>query len=479
MLPCLPTVIGGCPNGDTTCKESLQSLFFARMSSPDPRGARGPLVRFFAEVRRSCRDGLVVSGHHNTNRIARLGQPLAFLLGVESGKVLAKFRTPLSTVDVVPRIWRRESEVLRVVGAHVGEVPGCLADFGEWSLHGYLEGRALAEEVPEGPIGTRRLLELAEFFASLAGVPADQLPPLPGDWPEDGDSSGFLAWLVRFTENEVHRSNRSRFGNLFDAVGIPADAMDRFMNSLTGLARRPFTLLHTDVHRANVVVVPGRQGTSLSVIDWELALYGDPLHDLATHLVRMGYDKTEQDLMTALWAKAMREAGHADMTAFMDQDLPAYLGFEYAQSVFPDVMRAALTLPNHPEERDFTEAAARVCRALHRAREPLRLTDGIPGVGEVAVALREWHAKDSPDRVEAVVGGQEWAGSGSDAMVPEPLRRARLREWTRRGERMGRTGPSGAGPRSDAPDHIEPAGRVGDMDPTSAAGHREVTGVGG
>ncbi|MFF7281427.1 phosphotransferase [Streptomyces griseorubiginosus] len=448
------------------------------MSSPDPRGVRGPLVRFFAEVRRSCRDGLVVSGHHNTNRIARLGQPLAFLLGVESGKVLAKFRTPLPSVEVVPRIWRRESEVLRVVGAHVGEVPGCLADFGEWSIHGYLDGRALAEEIPEGPIGSRRLMELAEFFASLAGIPANQLPPLPDDWPEDGDSTGFLAWLAGFTEKEVHQPNRSRFGDLFDAVGIPVDAMDRFMNSMTELARRPFTLLHTDVHRANVVVVSGTHGSALSVIDWELALYGDPLHDLATHLVRMGYDKTEQDLMTGLWARAMREAGHADMTAFMDQDLPVYLSFEYAQSVFPDVMRAALALPHHPEEQDFAEAAARVCRALHRAREPLQLTDKIPGQGEVAVVLREWHAKDSVDRVDAVVGEQTLGRPGS-ATVMAPSRRVKLREWTRRGERMGRTGPSRAVHRPDTPDHIEPVGCFGDTDLMCAVDRSEVTGVGG
>ncbi|MFS8199235.1 phosphotransferase family protein [Streptomyces sp. CWNU-52B] len=351
-------------------------------------------MRFFAEARRRGRDGRVVSGHHNTNRVARLRQPLAFLLGAESGRVLAKFRTPLPTVEVVPRIWRRESEILRIVGAHVGEVPYCLADFGGWSLHGYLDGRALAEERPTGPIGSERLMELAEFFARLAGVPADELPPLPADWPDEGDSLGFLGWLARFAEREVHQSNRPRFGGLFDAVGIPFDAVERFMDSVSGLTRRPFSLLHTDVHRANVVVVPGPAGGRLSVIDWELALYGDPLHDLATHLVRMDYNKTEQDLMAGMWTDAMRRAGHADMTVGMDQDLPVYLGFEYAQSVFPDVIRAALALPDDPGEQDLIEAAGQVARALRRAREPLGFTEKVPDVRDIGVALREWHAKD-------------------------------------------------------------------------------------
>ncbi|MFJ8938506.1 phosphotransferase family protein [Streptomyces sp. NPDC102365] len=352
----------------------------------------------FAEARRSGRDGLVVSGHHNTNRITHLRQPLAFLLGAESGKVLAKFRTPLPTVEVVPRIWRRESEVLRAVTGHVGEVPRCLADFDTWSLHGYLDGRALADENPAGRLGDARLLELAEFFARLAGVPADELPPLPADWPDEGDSQGFLVWLAGFAERQVHQPNRSRFGLLFNAVGVPVDAVDRFMTAAPRLTDRPFCLLHTDVHRANVVVVSGPGGGHLSVIDWELALYGDPLHDLATHLVRMNYDKSEHDLMTRLWTEAMRRAGHEDMTDGMDVDLPVYLGFEYAQSVFPDVMRAALSLPAHPGEQDLTEAAGQVSRALRRAREPLGLTAKMPDVRDVSEALREWHAADRAAR---------------------------------------------------------------------------------
>ncbi|MFD6289264.1 phosphotransferase family protein [Streptomyces sp. NPDC060205] len=368
------------------------------MSSPQPRGARQSLVRLFAEARRSGRDGLVVSGHHNTNRIAHLRQPLAFLLGAESGKVLAKFRTPLPTVEVVPRIWRRESEVLRAVAAHVGEVPRCLADFDTWSLHGYLDGRALADENPTERLGSARLLELAEFFARLAGVPVGELPPLPADWPGEGDSQGFLVWLARFAEEEVHQANRPRFGRLFDAVGVPVDAVDRFMRSVPRLTGRPFSLLHTDVHRANVVVVSDPGGGHLSVIDWELALYGDPLHDLATHLVRMNYDKSEQDLMTLMWTDAMRRAGHADMTEGMDVDLPVYLGFEYAQSVFPDVMRAALALPDRPGGQDLTEAAERVARALRRAREPLGLTEKVPDIRDVGQALREWHAEDGATR---------------------------------------------------------------------------------
>ncbi|MEU5342448.1 phosphotransferase [Streptomyces sp. NPDC020766] len=383
------------------------------MSSPPHHRAHQALVRRLAEVRRRSPDGAIVTGHHNSNHIVSLGQPLAFLLGMGSGRVLAKFRTPFTTMEVVPRIWRRESEVLRAVSRQLSEVPRCLVDFGDWSLHAYLPGRVLSDVVPEGPIGSWRLAALADFFARVASVPEHDLPQRPADWPQNHDSSGFLRWLGRFAEQRVHQYNRPRFGELFDSVGVPRDAVDRFLRSVPELSPRPFALLHTDVHRANVVVIPDGDGERLSIIDWELALYGDPLHDLATHVVRMGYDKTEQELMIRMWADAMRSAGHADMTVDMDPDLGWYLGFEYVQSVFPDVMRAALALPDDPGEQDLRLAAGQVCRAIHRAREPLALVDGPLGEEAAVEALRQWHRADRA----------EWMGSTEELERMEGLER--------------------------------------------------------
>ncbi|MFF4486846.1 phosphotransferase family protein [Streptomyces sp. NPDC001544] len=364
-----------------------------------PRWAHQSLVRVFAEARRRGSDGLVVSGHHNINRIAALRQPLAFLLRQPSGRTPAKFRTPFPTVEVVPRIWPSEARVLRALEGHVRGVPRCLADFGEWSLHEYIDGQPLAEAVPDGPIGSERIMALAEIFACMAGVPEGELPPLPADWPRPADSRGFLEWLARFAKERVYKVNQPRFGALFDAIGVPRDAIDRFMGSVPAMTPRPFVLLHTDVHRANVVVVRTPHGERLSLIDWELALFGDPLHDLATHLVRMDYDKTEQELMVRMWTDAMRRAGHEGVSAGMETDLPVYLDFEYAQSVFPDVMRAALLLPHRPGERDLALAAGRIRRALQRAREPLGLIEEVGEEQVVVHALREWDAADEGRRL--------------------------------------------------------------------------------
>ncbi|MFF3909518.1 aminoglycoside phosphotransferase family protein [Streptomyces sp. NPDC001848] len=358
------------------------------MPSPLPHGARRALVQRLAESRRRRGDCAVVKGHHNINYVVPLGIRLSLLLGVAPW-ARGKIRVPLDTVEVVPRIWPREADVLRVVSRHIRGLPRCLAEFGEWSLHAYQKGRALAELNPAGAVDDDLMREFAEFFARTASVPTDELPPRPEGWPEDGDSDGFLHWLVDFTEERVHRAHRDRFGSLFDDLLIPDHAMATFKKAHGGLTPRPFRLLHTDVHRSNVVVHRGR----VTVIDWELAMYGDPLHELATHLVRMRYDRRAQARMTDLWAEAMVRAGHEPLTAGL-QDLAVYLAFEHAQSVFPDVMRAALALPEEPDTAHFRSAAATICEALRTARDPLQLIE-VPDETRAVKALREWHAGDA------------------------------------------------------------------------------------
>ncbi|MFE5890801.1 phosphotransferase family protein [Streptomyces sp. NPDC056462] len=335
----------------------------------------------------------MLTGHHNTNYVLRVGLLLALVIGVVPFTRF-KYRVPLNTVEVVPRIWPHEADVLEVVCRHLREVPRCLAvlgELGDRSLHRYRRGEALSERNPDGAIDEKLMREFAAFFVRTAQVPVEELPPPPDDWPDDGDSNGFLHWLVDFTEQHVHQPNRDRFGDLFDAVGIPPDAMTMFRQRHDGLTIRPFKLLHTDVHRANVVIRRGR----IAVIDWELAIYGDPLHDLATHVVRMGYGKAEQDRMVDLWARAMQEAGCAELAAGLHPDLDTYLAFEYAQSVFPDVMRAALDLPADAEDRHFQAAGHRVRRAMGRARQPLRLVE-VPDLEQIVEALRKWHSLSVP-----------------------------------------------------------------------------------
>lgn len=382
------------------------------MSSPPPKGQPKPLAHWVARrlARNPSRE--VATGYHNRNVILPL-LPLAAALGVRwlrdnkddlreiaashgglrrLAGVHVKYRTPLNAVEVVPRLWRPESLVLRALEGRVDQVPRCLGDFGDWSLHSYLVGKPLSKVAPEGEIGDERLRGFARFFADLAASNALKSLELPDDYRLTvGSSDDFVDWLAGFARDTVYAANVSRFGSLFKAVGVPDDAISLFRKNRPPLKNRPFALLHTDVHRSNVVVGTDDQGDEqLCVIDWELALYGDPLHDLATHLVRMRYDDAEHRHLIKYWYEEMHAAGCGGMTDGHERDLEVYIDFEHVQSVYPDVMRAALDLPAAPSEDSLKAAADRVHSAVRRARTALRMTDDFPGKREDQEHLRRW-----------------------------------------------------------------------------------------
>ncbi|MFC4494658.1 phosphotransferase [Streptomyces ovatisporus] len=359
-------------------------------------------LRWHFEQHRRRPDGFQLHGHHHHNYVVELREPLASIVQEAPGR-LGKFRTPLETVQVLPRVWH-EGDVLRALRPALPGVPRVLITIGRRALHSYVEGAALSETAPPGtPLGDETLRRIASLFGDLAEVPAESLPRLPAEWSSDGDSARFLQNLADFAHHEVHLRNRPRFGALFRELGIPDDAMERFSRDAKLLHDRPYSLLHADIHRANLV---RRKDGGLALVDWECALFGDPLHDLATHLVRMEYTAEEQRRMTGLWRREMRRRGLADRLVGMESDLRVYLDFEYAQSVFPDTIRAARALPADAGRSDFEVAAASVHRALRRAEAALELR-GVPDHAHVEEALRSWHRdrQPPPRRLPAVRRG--------------------------------------------------------------------------
>jgi hypothetical protein len=333
-----------------------------------------------------------LSGHHHVNHVVEIGGHLARLLGVEPGQ-LGKYRVPIPAVEVVARAWTCESLVLESVREVIPEVPRCIRHFQGTALHSYVPGTVFSQVHRVGePLCRTTLRTLADFFGRMASLAADRLPQLPADWPADKDTNDFIRHLVGFTDRRVHQANRARFGSLFVALGLREDAMERFMSQIPPLQPRPFSLLHTDLHRDNIVVRPDG---SLFVLDWELAMYGDPLHDLATHLVRMGYSDREQTEMTALWVDAMDRRGLSALRDGIDEDLGIYLAYEHAQSAFTNVMRPALSLGPDPLDAELTAAAQRIQTALQLAEEPLGRTL-VTDLPRIESALRSWHAVDSP-----------------------------------------------------------------------------------
>ncbi|MGW0824911.1 aminoglycoside phosphotransferase family protein [Streptomyces sp. NPDC002845] len=343
-------------------------------------------------VHRAMDEGCMSSGHHNRNFLLRLDEALAKEAGLEAGSfVTVRSRRP-DALRVVVRTWQDEAEILAAAGAVLPHVPKCLARSGGATVHSYVEGVPLSTVCPNGRAVDRVLVDaLVDRLAQATRVRRGALPVLPSGWPEDDeDSRGFLRLLATEVDRQVCQSNWAEFGDLFKALGIPRDVMIRYADRVPPMTRRPYGLLHADLHRDNVILTYSGE-PPLFCVDWELATYGDPLHDLAVHLVRMRYPESQEKQVIAAWKRAVRRVSPAAARG-LDEDLRHYIDFERAQSVFPDVMRVAQSLDAFVDQRDLDRATTAVRRALEAAAGPLGL-DGAPDGSEIVRALVEWRKR--------------------------------------------------------------------------------------
>ncbi|MHC0429586.1 phosphotransferase [Streptomyces sp. O3] len=367
-------------------------------------------------VEHAIQHGVMSRGHHNQNFVVPLTEAMAAHVGQKPGTPVT-VRVPLrDALPVVIRTWRDEGAILGALRDALPHAPRCLARREGSAVHSYVEGVPLSAVCQSGrPVDPLLVQALTGLLADMTRVRPERLPRLPACWPRGSrDSRGFLRTLARLAEQQVKQPNWAEFGGLFTMLGIPDDALSRFAARLPAMAPRPYRLLHTDLHRDNVIV--SYQGAPpLVCVDWELATYGDPLHDLATHLVRMRYPDFQRDEVVEAWAAAMERtcpsAAHGLAT-----DLPHYLAFERGQSVFPDVMRAAGSLGDSLCQKGLDEATLAVHNALTAAAEPLRLPD-VP-VHEIERILFRWQAARTGRRTGVPTPPQAQASAPAVASTP-------------------------------------------------------------
>lgn len=102
------------------------------------------------------------------------------------------------------------------------------------------------------------------------------------------------------------------------------------------LQPRPFRIIHADLHRKNMIV----RGTETVFLDWELALFGDPVCDVAIHLHKMSYLPSEREQLLSAWSAAEPDAAQGHW----EQDIAVYLRHEQIKSAVLDAVRYAKVL---------------------------------------------------------------------------------------------------------------------------------------
>ncbi|MEU6412992.1 aminoglycoside phosphotransferase family protein [Microbispora sp. NPDC046933] len=261
------------------------------------------------------------SGFYNKN--VRIDTP--------SGPVIV--RIPLQEADEVDlRIWP-EHEVLLVIAPYVTHAPRLLhiSDSPAYQVHEFIPGLVVDDIAPRGDHVPSVVLDaVVELFSQLAAVPRGDLPDLPQNWPADGDTTAF-AHVLSDTTQRVYDAFADEFACLFAELGVPADPLAAARARWPAMASRPFRLLHSDVHRKNMIV----DGARTIFLDWELALWGDPLYELAVHFHKMAYQDDERETVLGHWLAAMPP----ELTRGWKQDLDAYLAHERVKSAIVDTIR--------------------------------------------------------------------------------------------------------------------------------------------
>ncbi|MGW5735361.1 MULTISPECIES: phosphotransferase [Streptomyces] len=286
--------------------------------------------------------------------------------------------------------WTNEFLVFRAVRPVLPELPDHLVTPDDLAALRYTVGVPLERFCEDGkPVDSGQIRSLAELVAQLVLVRKESLPTPAGAWPHDEkDSGGFLRELARHLHERDVQSNWAEFGGLFGAFGIAPDALVQCAARAPSMARRPYSLLNTDLRRATVLITCDReQPVSL---DWSQATYGDPAYDLASHLVRMRYPEFQWQEVVEAWVFAMRKRRPAAVTR-VGKDVWNYIALEQVRAVHLEVMRAARSLGDTLDSTRLGTAAESVRQCLHAAENVLGLTV-LPEVSAVEQALFRWQA---------------------------------------------------------------------------------------
>jgi hypothetical protein len=240
-------------------------------------------------------------------------------------------RIPIDGAEIMDlRIWD-EVDLLPIVSAYYDYSPRLLYASRDplFQVHEFINGDQLNNLAPRGtPLPRYVLGDIADLLTRLTQIPRARLPALPPNWPED--TQGFARRLSDLTR-QVYDRCRDEYARHYAAFGVPSDPLATVVDNWGSLTPRPAVLVHADIHRKNIIVHHGES----FFLDWELALWGDPVYDIAVHIHKMGYLLDEREEFLRLWAAALPER----YTTGWQHDLDVYVAHEQVKSAVVDIVR--------------------------------------------------------------------------------------------------------------------------------------------
>ncbi|MER6914649.1 aminoglycoside phosphotransferase family protein [Streptomyces sp. NPDC000594] len=295
----------------------------------------------------------------------------------DTGPVLV--RTPGPGAESMDLTLWPESAVLEAIQPYISRAPRLLHTSAdpEFQIHGFVEGRRVDEVSPDSGTSLPQIVldGLEQLFGEMLRVPGTALPPVPSDWPQDGDTEAFALRLLTGVREIRSRADSSLEG-LYQDLGIPADPCGPLSERAAGeLSGRPFRLLHADIHRKNMIL----DEAAVVFLDWELALWGDPVYDLADHLHKTAHNASDRHRVLAGWERA----APAECRLGWQDNLGFYLAYEEMKSAVVDTVRWGRRIALAPTAHERLTLAEELRQKLVRASP-------------------HWHGAASPESPEII-----------------------------------------------------------------------------
>ncbi|MFD2120641.1 aminoglycoside phosphotransferase family protein [Streptomyces cirratus] len=303
-----------------------------------------------ALYKEACEQGAALSGNYHRN----------IRVEADSGPVVVRIRS--GGTDAMDLTLWPEAQVLEAVGPWVASAPRLLyaGTNPEFQIHGFVAGRRVDSLAPEGkPLPETVVKGVEGLFGELSRVPRSALPAVPDDWPSDGDTRGFAGRLLDLVRTIRSRPDE-RVEETYRSLGSPEDPCRVLQDQVREVTGRRFGLLHADIHRQNMIVT---EGGGLAFLDWELALWGDPVYELADHVHKMAYGAAERRAVTQGWERQTPDGYHHGWTA----DLDYYLAYEAVKSAVVDTVRWGRRIAEEQDTAGRLELARQLADKLSAA----------------------------------------------------------------------------------------------------------------
>ena len=215
------------------------------------------------------------------------------------------------------------------------------------ALYTYVGRVSLNDVSPKGtPLDRQCLESIATISGAVARVPEPTLAhwktyqnsrfAILGIGPDENTYS-----IVRAVLIETYERMRAQDDDVLTALGLPSVEQ---LTSLTEAAvheRKP-VLAHGDIHRRNLRAgaIPGQ----VQLIDWEMALVGDAVYDLAVALWKLKLTSRDQQTFLKLWESMLPP----DRTDGWSEDVWTYSRLESLKTAIVHVYRSADALGAQP-----------------------------------------------------------------------------------------------------------------------------------